>query len=65
MKSYKLLFILIILSILFTIFPILDKWNLLPQKTYSSKDFDIIEYISSYDTDNDGIDDVHDIMLTA
>lgn len=65
MKSYKLLFILIILSILFTIFPILDKWNLLPQKTYSSKDFDIIEYISSYDTDNDGIDDVHDIMFGA
>lgn len=65
MKHFKILFILIISAVLFTVLPILDQWNMLPQKIYYAKDFDIIEYNSSFDTDYDNIDDSHDILFGA
>ncbi|MBQ7890081.1 MAG: DUF1287 domain-containing protein [Erysipelotrichaceae bacterium] len=65
MKHFKILFILIISAVLFTVLPILDYWNMLPQKIYYAKDFDIIEHKSSFDTDYDNIDDSHDILFGA
>ena len=40
-------------------------WNLLPVRSYSAADFNINEYVSPSDFDQDGIDDAHDLMYGA
>ena len=44
------------------IISILVIFNIIPNKTYTNKDFNITDYISSIDKDNDGIDDQTDIL---
>lgn len=57
---------LLLISILFLfIFFILETWNIFPKKVYYAYDFQIEEYISPNDKDNDGIDDAHDILYGA
>jgi len=41
---------------------ILYKFNIIPHKSYSDKDFHITTYKSNIDKDNDGIDDQTDIL---
>lgn len=57
----KIIYILIFLIILITIF-LLYKINIIPHKKYTNSDFNIEDYISKIDKDNDGIDDQTDIL---
>ena len=60
-------FIIICIIIIFTIVTILfmNKWNLVPKKYFSAKDFDIKTIYSSVDFDDDDIDDYSDFLLGA
>lgn len=64
-KILKFIFIISILFVIFFSIFILNYLNLIPQKTYSNKNFNITTYKSNYDTDNDGIDDQTDILNNA
>lgn len=44
---------------------LLKEFGMLPEKTYTAKDFDIETKYSSVDFDEDGVDDYTDIMLGA
>lgn len=57
----KIIYILIFLIILITIF-LLYQINIIPHKKYTNSDFNIEDYISKIDKDNDGIDDQTDIL---
>lgn len=65
MKLIKIFLTVAVLSLTFIIYPLLDHWSLIPHKIFTSSDFDIKEYFSSCDYDNDTVDDAHDIMLGA
>lgn len=41
---------------------LLYRFNYIPHKKYTNKDFDIPQYISAFDKDGDGIDDQTDIL---
>lgn len=63
MKKKIIIVISIILIILISIIIYaLYFFNYLPHKKYSNEDFNIEQYISSKDMDNDGIDDQTDIL---
>lgn len=57
----KKLFILIIILIVL----ILNYFNLFPKRTYNNEYFNIEDYISKIDKDQDGIDDQTDILKNA
>ena len=57
----KKLFILIIILI----FLILNYFNLFPKRTYNNEYFNIEDYVSKIDKDQDGIDDQTDILKNA
>ena len=40
----------------------LYEFNIIPHRKYTNSDFNIITYVSSYDKDNDGVDDQTDIL---
>lgn len=61
MKKKIIIFLIIIIFIIAICF-ILYKLNIIPHKYYYNKDFNIENYISSVDKDNDGIDDQTDIL---
>lgn len=56
------IFLIIITAIIFTIILLLYKLNIIPHKQYSNEDFNIEQYISTIDKDNDGVDDQTDIL---
>lgn len=64
--SYKKMF-LIVISILslILILSILYKFNIIPHKKYTNSDFNIENYTSMVDKDNDDIDDQTDILTNA
>lgn len=57
----KKLFILIIILIVL----ILNYFNLFPKRTYNNEYFNIEDYVSKIDKDQDGIDDQTDILKNA
>ena len=65
MKSFKLLLIVILCVSVIYLYHAVVYWNLIPAHSYSSEDFQIIEYISPFDIDHDGVDDAHDILFGA
>lgn len=54
--------LIVIIALIFIIIMLLYKFNILPHRQYTNKDFNIETYISSIDKDNDGIDDQTDIL---
>lgn len=44
---------------------VLYELNVIPHRKYSNSDFDIEDYISSVDKDNDGIDDQTDVLRSV
>ena len=54
--------LIVIIALIFIIIMLLYKFNILPHRKYTNKDFNIETYISSIDKDNDGIDDQTDIL---
>ncbi|WP_459129615.1 DUF1287 domain-containing protein [Guggenheimella bovis] len=67
MKSQKkkIVFLSIAIILLIACFIVLDRFNYIPHKSYSTEDFNILPYKSAMDMDNDGIDDQSDILLSA
>lgn len=61
-KKTFIIFILIMAVITVAIMIPLYKFNVLPHKAYSGKDFNIVTYKSQVDMDEDGIDDQTDIL---
>lgn len=61
MKKKIIIYLIVIIAIII-ICIILYKLNIIPHKYYYNKDFNIENYISSVDKDNDGIDDQTDIL---
>lgn len=61
---YIVLVILCFVLIGFSIY-VLYELNVIPHRKYSNSDFDIDNYISSVDKDNDGIDDQSDILRSV
>lgn len=59
--------VLIVLAVLgaVAVLCVLGYFNLLPKKSYSADDFDIITAVSPVDFNNNGVDDYRDIMLGA
>ena len=55
----------LVLAVLITAFYFLDRYNLLPQKTYTAEKFGIETVKSSVDFNQNGIDDYTDILLGA
>ena len=62
MNKRIIIFLIIITAIIFTIILLLYKLNIIPHKQYSNEDFNIEQYISTIDKDNDGVDDQTDIL---
>ncbi len=62
MNKQITIFLIIITAIIFTIILLLYKLNIIPHKQYSNEDFNIEQYISTIDKDNDGVDDQTDIL---
>ena len=65
MKLFKSCLVIFLSTLLFFSLYLLYYWNLTPEIYYHSKDFNILEYFSSTDFDQDGIDDAHDILYGA
>lgn len=61
----KKIIIGIILIIMILIFVFLRYFNILPQRTYTNRDFNIADYHSNNDQDGDTIDDAWDILQSA
>ena len=55
----------LVLAVLITAFYFLDRYNLLPQKTYTAEKFGIQTIKSEVDFNQNGIDDYTDILLGA
>ena len=55
----------LVLAVLITAFYFLDRYNLLPQKTYTAEKFGIETVKSAVDFNQNGIDDYTDILLGA
>lgn len=64
LKTIKIILIAIITVFVIAVL-ILDRYNLIPEKTYTAKDFNIETVHSSVDYNNNSIDDYTDIMLGA
>ncbi len=62
MYKKPIIFIIICIIITCSIFILLYKINIIEHKKYSNSDFNIENYISEVDKDNDGIDDQTDIL---
>lgn len=68
MKKQSYIFLFLATALLISVVPVvlvLEYFNLIPQKSYTAKDFNITTVKSSVDYDGDGIDDYRDIMLGA
>lgn len=65
MKSFKLLLVVLFFVPVVHLYRAAADWNLIPTRSYSSEDFQIIEYISPSDADDDGVDDAHDLLFGA
>lgn len=61
-KIIYILVIVIVILISFLVIYGLDLLNYIPHKKYTNSDFNIEQYISKIDKDNDGIDDQTDIL---
>lgn len=62
MNKNKFKLLILILIVIFLICYLLYQLNIIPHKYYYNSHFDIENYISSIDKDNDGIDDQTDIL---
>lgn len=62
MKKFKVVIVIGIIFIIFSLVYLLYTLNIIPHKKYTNNDFNIETYISSIDKDNDGIDDQTDIL---
>ncbi|MBQ4251910.1 MAG: DUF1287 domain-containing protein [Erysipelotrichaceae bacterium] len=62
LRHFIMIFVLVLLAIAFFM---LDRYNLLPSRSYSLEDFGIGELSSPVDYDQDGTDDYHDLLLGA
>ncbi len=62
MNKKTIIFLVISVAIISIIIILLYKFNIIPHKQYTNRDFNIETYISSIDKDNDGIDDQTDIL---
>lgn len=60
-----LLIIIILIMLVMVVVFLLEYFNLIPKKAYTSEDFNIQTVKSSVDYNNNGIDDYTDIMLGA
>ncbi len=65
MKKSKIIFFLTILIIISLIIYLLYYFNIIPHSKYTNADFNIENYISKTDKDNDNIDDQTDILLNV
>lgn len=61
-KRSKVVLIIILLVVISLITYLLYLFNYIPHKKYNNADFDIQQYVSHVDMDNDGIDDQTDIL---
>lgn len=59
-KNILIILIFIVILIILTI--LLYAFRIIPHKQYTNSDFNIEDYISSIDKDNDGIDDQTDLL---
>lgn len=67
-KKLPIIFIILCIILAITIVILvyeLYKFNVIPQKVYTAKDFNINTIKSSIDYNNNGIDDYKDILLGA
>ena len=58
----KIIFVMLLVIVIFLI-SFLYYFNIIPHRKYKNSDFNIEDYISNVDKDNDGIDDQTDILL--
>ena len=65
MKKSKIIFVLTILIIISLLIYLLYYFNVIPHSKYTNADFNIPNYISKTDKDNDNIDDQTDILLNV
>lgn len=66
MKKKIILFLIISVFLIVSVFIYLGFYfGIIPSKKYSDADFKIDKYISSYDMDDDGVDDQTDILENA
>lgn len=61
-KRSKVVLIIILIVVISLIIYLLYLFNYIPHKKYNNADFDIQQYVSHVDMDNDGIDDQTDIL---
>ena len=62
MNKKTIIFLIVCVIIISFIIGFLYLFNIIPHKKYSNSDFNIEQYISKIDKDNDGIDDQTDIL---
>ena len=62
MKKIKVIIMIVTLVLVVGLIYLLYIFNIIPHRKYSNSDFNINNYISSIDKDNDGIDDQTDIL---
>lgn len=62
MNKKRIIFLIASIIIISIIVLLLYKFNIIPHKQYTNSDFNIETYVSSFDKDNDGIDDQTDIL---
>lgn len=62
MNKKRIIFLIASIIIIPIIVLLLYKFNIIPHKQYTNSDFNIETYVSSFDKDNDGIDDQTDIL---
>ena len=65
MKKSKIIFFLTILIIISLLIYLLYYFNIIPHSKYTNADFNIENYISKTDKDNDNVDDQTDILLNV
>ena len=62
MNKKRIIFLIASIIIILIIVLLLYKFNIILHKQYTNSDFNIETYVSSFDKDNDGIDDQTDIL---
>ena len=62
MNKKRIIFLIASIIIISIIVLLLYKFNIIPHNQYTNSDFNIETYVSSFDKDNDGIDDQTDIL---
>lgn len=67
MRLMKKRVVVLVLSVVLIVFSVhvLVYMQIIPKKTYSNKDFNIQDFRSHYDYDQDGIEDQADILLSV